>query len=338
MLPRINSWLPSFSSCVTSDKLAVPLSSPVVALDKLKLTHQSFCPLLYSTSTRYKTIDTDGETAQKQHVRHSISVRNTIWNCTHAARTERITADTRGALQALRAHRQHRRRQQNRRRSNSEKGIAAVAHGTRGAGSNAKRRRRGGGNDRALAFNHEIACIETMGNSSNSHVVVEHTLQKCPATLSLSNPAASARPETLARTAVPPDEDTLDDQAAANVNNAEAPTAPRPSTLTTTRTVCAAPGLATPIGTLAFTTSVTTTRKLPRASRHCDDTRYMVKWRRKRPQRTTDVRTPTATRLGDALETITGRTHVRPAPNPCHSSATHFVLQCSATTQRCHHP
>ena len=56
VLPRINSWLPSLSSCVTSDKLAVPLSSPVVTLDKLKLTHQLFCPLLYSTSTRYKTI------------------------------------------------------------------------------------------------------------------------------------------------------------------------------------------------------------------------------------------------------------------------------------------
>ena len=58
VLPRINSWLPSLfpSLCVTSDKLAVPLSSPVVTLDKLKLTHQSFCPLLYSTSTRYKTI------------------------------------------------------------------------------------------------------------------------------------------------------------------------------------------------------------------------------------------------------------------------------------------
>jgi hypothetical protein len=27
-----------------------------VILDKLKLTHQSFCPLLYSKSTRYKTI------------------------------------------------------------------------------------------------------------------------------------------------------------------------------------------------------------------------------------------------------------------------------------------
>ena len=46
VLPRINSWLPSLSSCVTSDKLAVPLSSPVVTLDKLKLTHQSFCLLL----------------------------------------------------------------------------------------------------------------------------------------------------------------------------------------------------------------------------------------------------------------------------------------------------
>ena len=58
VLPRINSWLPSLfpSLCVSSDKLAVPLSSPVVTLDKLKLTHQSFCPLLYSTSTRYKTI------------------------------------------------------------------------------------------------------------------------------------------------------------------------------------------------------------------------------------------------------------------------------------------
>jgi hypothetical protein len=47
--------------------------------------------------------DADGETAQKQHVRHSNSLRNAIWNCTHAARTERITADTHGALQALRA-------------------------------------------------------------------------------------------------------------------------------------------------------------------------------------------------------------------------------------------
>ena len=35
------------------DKLAVSLSSPVVTLDKLKFT-PSLCPLLYSTSTRYK--------------------------------------------------------------------------------------------------------------------------------------------------------------------------------------------------------------------------------------------------------------------------------------------
>ena len=58
VLPRINSWLPSLfpSPRVTPDKLVVPISSPVVTLDKLKLTHQSFCPLLYSTSTRYKTI------------------------------------------------------------------------------------------------------------------------------------------------------------------------------------------------------------------------------------------------------------------------------------------
>ncbi len=56
MLPRINSWLPSLPSCVTSDKLAVPLSSPVVTLDKLKFTHQSFCPLLIPQVRVYKTI------------------------------------------------------------------------------------------------------------------------------------------------------------------------------------------------------------------------------------------------------------------------------------------